>query len=238
MTNKTVAASPSVMTPEGLTEKVKPITNAISQLEAQAERAIINSDESLATGGDLYKIINSQIKKNDEARTSLVKPLNDHVKWINSQFKPNADSLDSILKNLKAKMNTYVSERQKKLDQEAAEQKRLAEEEALNRAAEHEAAGNSELANDIVESAASMPTAAPKAAIARGGYGGATSSRTDWKGECVSVKELCAAIGRGDIPEDFITVNQAKLNALALSKKEEKTNFGIRLYKNVSASVR
>lgn len=229
---------PTVMTPEGLTKKVEPITNAIAQLEGQADRAVIETDESLATGGDLYKIINSQLKKNDEARTALVKPLNDHVKWINAQFKPNTESLTAILKKLKGKMDTFVADRQKKLDEQAAEEKRLAEEEALNRAAEHEAAGNSELADDIVDSAASMPTAAPKAGIARGGYGGATSSRTDWKGECVDIKEMCAAIGRGDLPEDFVSVNQARLNAFSLAKKVEKTNFGVRLFKKISASVR
>lgn len=229
---------PAVQTDATLAKSIEPISNAIGQLASQVERAEITDQDSLSNGGDLYAIIRNQIKKSEDARTFLVKPLNDHVKSINDQFKPNKEKLEELQKKLKSKMDVFVTAEQKRIDAEAEAERKAAEEEALQRAAEAEAAGNNELAEDIVETAAEAPVETVKSPIARGNYGSSTSSRADWKGECVSVKELCAAIGRGDIPEDFISVNQARLNKFALDKKVEKTNFGIKLYKKISASVR
>jgi len=230
--------APAVQTAATLAASVEPISNATKQLRAQVDRAEIVDQKSLSKGGDLYKIVASQLLKSEDARKFLVGPLNDHVKAINDEFRPNTTALEKLKKDLKSKMDVFVTAEQKRLDEEAEAQRLAAEEEALQRASEAEAEGNTELADDIVDTAADAPDAKTKAPTARGDYGSSTSSRTDWKGECVSVKDLCAAIGRGDLPEDFITVNQARLNKFALEKKVEKTNFGIKLFKKISASVR
>jgi len=230
--------TPEIQTEETLAAKVNPISNAIKQLAAQVTRAEIVDEDTNAMGGDLYKIITNQINKSEDARKFLVQPLNDHVKTINAEFKPNKESLELLKKTLKDKLDAYAQKKQAEVDRVAKEEREAAEAAALERATEAEADGNKELANDIVEQAAELPDSKSKGEISRGDYGSSTSTRTDWKGECVSVKELCAAIGRGDLPEDFITVNQARLNKFALDKKIEKTNFGIKLYKKISASIR
>lgn len=226
------------LTTQTAEEQIQPLAKNTSELAEQVERAVVDSEESLSKAGDLYKIITTQIKKGEEARTALVKPLNDHVKWINQQFKPISTQLEGLKSTLKGKMDVFVEEQRKIADEKAAEERQKAEEEAMARAAELEQSGDKEAAAAALDAAAELPDTAPRSAIARGNYGSSTSSRVDWKGECVDLKELCAAIGRGDLPTDFVSVNQAKLNAFAAKKKVEKTNWGLRLYKKVSASVR
>lgn len=219
-------------------DHVNPLSVNADQLEEQVNLAEVNNDESLSKAGDLYKIIDTQLKKGEDARKSLVSPLNNHVKWINAQFKPISDRLTAIKNTLKGKMDGFVAEQRKIAEAKAEEERRKAEEEAMQRASELEQQGDAEAAAAVIDAAADLPTTVPKGEISRGNYGSSTSARVDWKGECVNLQEMCAAIGRGDLPTEFVSVNQAKLNAFATKKKVEKTNWGVRLYKKVSASVR
>lgn len=228
----------AIATEESVIGEVKPLIDNAENLEAQVARAEITNDEILAQAGDLYKIINSQLKKTEEARKSLVDPLNKHVKWINTQFKPVTDKIKVIKGNLKDKMDAFVAEKTRIARELAEAERKAAEEEALKRAEELEKQGDKAAAENVVDAAASLPQTAPKGNIARGSYGSSTSSRSDWRAECVDLKEMCAAIGRGELPTDFVTVNQVKLNALATAKKEEKTKWGIRIFEKISATVR
>ena len=69
-------------------ETIAPLQVTGTQLAEQVERALVTNDETLSKAGDLYKIIGNQIKKSEDGRKFLVKPLNDHVRSINNQFKP------------------------------------------------------------------------------------------------------------------------------------------------------
>jgi hypothetical protein len=131
-----------------------------------------------------------------------------------------------------------VSERDKKAAEEAEAVRKAAEEEALKRAEELEKAGDTAAAESVVEAASELPDTVPKAEMARGAFGSSVGSKTTWHAEVVDVKEFLKAIIDGKIPEDYITIVQSKLNALAVSKKVEKTNLGIRIYKKVSANAR
>lgn len=227
-----------LMSPEQLGEKVAPFVTKGADLLGQAERAVISNAEILAQAGDLYKIINTQIKATDEARTFLVKPLNDHVKAINAQFKKTAEPMNEAKTILKTKMDEYVAEETRIQEEANAKAKAEAEEAALKSAEKHEAAGDNVTAQAVVEAAADLPDAVSKAPKARGNLGSTTSSRTDWKGEVVDIKAFLQAIIDGHIPESFIEIKQVELDKLAKSRKIEKTNLGIKIYKKVSASIR
>jgi len=219
-------------------DTIKPLQVTAEQLADQVTRVAVTDEDSLSKAGDLYKIIMNQIKKGDESRTSLVKPLNDHVKWINNQFKPLTTQLTKLKNEVKAKMDVFVSAKRKLELEEAAKVKKAAEDEALKLAAQLEKAGNTEAAANVVEAAAALPDTVPKAAIARGNYGSSTATKSNWNAEIVDMKAFLQAIIDGHIPEDFIEVKQAKLTALAVSRKVEKTNFGIKISQTFSASVR
>jgi len=227
-----------LMSPEQLGEKTAPLIATGTDLLGQAVRAEIPNAEILAQAGDLYKVINTQIKKSDEARTALTKPLKDHCKWIEKQFKETTDPLTKAKGILKDKMDNYVAEETRIQEEANFKAKAKAEEEALAAAAKHEEAGDNKTAQAVVEAATGLPDAVSKAPIARGNLGSSTSTRTDWKGKVVDIKVFLQAIIDGDLPEEFITINQGELDKLAKSRKVEKTNLGIELYKKVSASVR
>jgi len=230
--------SAQIMSPESLGKATGPIVSKGANLLEQVGRVVIIDDDVLATAGDLAKVINTQIKKSDEARTALVKPLNDHVKWINTQFKETVGPLNTAKADLKVKMDEYVSARAIRQEAAAEEARKLAEKEALERAEQAEKDGDTDTAEAIVEAAADLPDTVAKAPIARGDLGASTSAKTNWLGEVVNLNEFLQAIIDGNIPPDFIEIKQAKLNALAVSRKVEKTNFGIKLYKKISAAVR
>ena len=227
------------MSPESLLgEATGPIVTAGTGLMEQVGRVIITDDNVLASAGDLAKVISVQLKKSGEARLALTKPLKDHCKWIESQFKEKENPLNEAKAGLKVKMDDYVSERHERQEKEAEEARQKAEKESLERAAEAEAAGDTDTAEAIVDAAAELPETVTKAPIARGGLGSSTSTKTTWLGEVVDIKAFLQAIIDGDIPEDYIEVKQSKLNALAVRHKIEKTNLGIRVYKKISAITR
>lgn len=230
--------SAEIMSPESLGKQTGPIISKGANLLEQVGRVVITDDDVLATAGDLAKVINTQIKKSDEARTGLVKPLNDHVKWINAQFKETVEPMNKAKAELKEKMDAYVSERHERQEKEAAEARKLAEQEAIDRASVAENEGDTDTAEAIMDAAADLPEAVAKKPIARGDYGASTSTKTTWHGEIANLNDFLQAIIDGHIPPDYIEVSQAKLNSLATAKKVEKTNFGIKLFKKVSASVR
>ncbi len=230
--------SAEIMSPESLGKQTGPLVSKGANLLEQVGRVIIIDDDVLATAGDLAKVINTQIKKSDEARLALTKPLKDHCKWIESQFKETIIPMNEAKAGLKVKMDEYVSDRHARQEKAAEEARQLAEKEALESAAAAEAEGDTDTAEAIVDAAAELPTSVPKAQIARGDLGASTSTKTTWHGEIANFNEFLQAIIDGHIPPDYIEVSQAKLNKLATLKKVEKTNFGIKLFSKVSAAVR
>lgn len=230
--------SAQIMSPEALGKETGPIVSKGANLLEQVSRVVITDDAVLATAGDLAKVIGTQLKASGEARLALTKPLKDHCKWIEAQFKKTEEPMEKAKANLKLKMDDYVSERHERQEKEAEETRKLAEKEALERAEQAEKDGDKDTAEAIVEAAADLPDTVSKAPIARGNYGASTSTKTNWLGEVVDVNEFLKAIIDGNIPVDFIEIKQAKLNALAVSRKVEKTNFGIKLFKKISAAVR
>jgi len=222
-----------------VTEKVQPFSEAASGLQGQVDRVVIDSNEVQATAGDLMKIINNQVRKQDDARTLLVKPLNDHVKMINTQFKPHMDLLKSAKDALKLKMDEWAGKEAKRIRDEEAKVKQAAEEELLNRAAENEEKGNVEGAEALLEVADAITTQAPtKAPIQRGNLGSSVSTRSTWDAEVVNLMELVTAVAHGDMPIDAILANEKWLKDFATKKKVEKTNFGIRLFEKFSSVTR
>lgn len=228
----------TIMSPESLGKQTGPLVSKGANLLEQVGRVIIIDDDVLATAGDLAKVINTQIKKSNEARLALTKPLKDHCKWIETQFKETTVPMEDAKATLAGKMNAYVADRHEKQEAAAEEARQLAEKEALERAEQAEKEGDTDTAEAIVEAATELPDTVAKAPIARGDYGASTSTKTNWVAEVTDTKAFLQAIIDGNIQEDFIEIKQAKLNALAVSRKIEKTNFGITISKKITAAVR
>ena len=227
----------TIVTDSKLAASKNPIANAIKQLSAQVERAEIVDEETNAKGGDLYKIISTQLKKNEDARTALVKPLNDHVKWINAQFKPNKDKLEGLKATLKGKLDTYAAEKQAELDRIAEEQRKAAEEEALARAEEAQAEGDTELAETIVDEAASVKHKDIKQ-LSRGDLGSSTGTRKDWVFDVDDPIAFVSAWLRGELEPGAVTINESWIREQVRQHKGDTKIPGVTVKQKVSASVR
>ncbi len=212
---------------DAVLSKVDGFKNIGEQLIAQAERAVIDSDESLAKGADLAKYAKLQLDKQEDARTALVKPLNDHVKFINAQFKPVTSAFEKAISTIKGKMSAYVEAREKR-DRELMEAaKKAAEDMALDRAADLEAQGRAEEAKAVVAAAAELPEAAPKSAAVRGSLGGVGSFRDQWIFEIEDFSK---------VPDEYKEIATKAVNAAI--KKGVREIPGLRIFSKKNVAIK
>lgn len=98
-------------------EIVEQRTTRAEELFTAAQRYddLVMSDEHYDDGAVFRTLIKNEMGINETARTKLVKPLNDHVKFINGQFKPASDRMKAALAMVDGKMIPWAREQAKKL---------------------------------------------------------------------------------------------------------------------------
>lgn len=107
-------------------------------LAAAARGHRITDDVSRSIAADIRAALKTSAAVLEEARTSLVKPLNDHVRTINGKFTPLREALDAAVKVLDVEILRDRKEQQRIADEERAWQE--AEAAAARKAAEEEQA--------------------------------------------------------------------------------------------------
>jgi len=178
-------------TTPAITEKEQAFTGRISKLVAAAGNAVIVTDNDAESGTTLAKMFRDIIKKLDEERTFLVKPLNDHVKTINDRFRIYSGEAKKGKALIDDKLLKFqVAKRQKR----EAEERKLREEREAKARAEAEklkAANKNEEAVQVVKDAELVPVASAKLAPTRGVHGtGASSTKKVWKFDLVDFAEV------------------------------------------------
>lgn len=147
----------------------------------QAERAVVNSQESAGKAADLLRAITTAISSQDAARKIHTTPL-DNLKAKIMKFyglaQTNLELAKSILKD---KANVYARAEQERLEREAAAARKAAEEEAARLAAAQAALGDEAGAEQILEEAAARPAEVVRMA-ATGAYGASMGLRKTIKG--------------------------------------------------------
>lgn len=219
--------TPNIMTPDSLASQTQPFQVATKNLVQQAERAEITSAEHYGMATDLASLIKAQLKNLEDARKSLVKPLNDHVKWMNSQFKPITDELDKAMAQIKNKMITFSRIEEARLREEEAAARMKVEEEALARAEQLEKEGNKEQADAVVNAAADLPTKATKMAPTRGTLGGTASTRKVMKFR-ITNKNL--------VPENYKVVDEVAIRSAVRSGCTKIP--GVDIYEDTQVAIR
>lgn len=224
-------------------ERVGEAIGPVLAYEQTIDALDIADEDSNAQMGDIVKKVRSLRIKWDEERKSYTAPLRNVVERINEQFNPLIKRLDSCEAAAKKKMKLYahikVAEAEERRKREI-EERRAAEEAALALAEKAEKYDDAELTQSVIDKAIANTEKAQKAAVLTPSRSeeSTTSVVRRWAAEVVSVKEVCAAVARGDLPLELVSVSQAKINDLALMLKEEKTANGIRYYQDISVSVR
>lgn len=100
--------------------------DVIAIKQKTAEVAKIESPEGEARAAEFCQQVKLRIKQADDARTFLVKPLNDHVRQINSTFKETTEPLEEALEEVKRGMVVWRNSESVRAAKEAAEAANLA----------------------------------------------------------------------------------------------------------------
>jgi hypothetical protein len=161
-------------------EIVRFVTESNKALE-QAERAVVNSQESAGKAADLLKAITSTLGTQDAARKVHTAPLDAFKAKVMKFYGLAQTNLELAKSILKDKASVYARAEQARLEREAANARKAAEEEATRMAEAQAALGDQEGADQILEEAAAHTTEVAKFA-AIGGYGGSLGLRSNTKG--------------------------------------------------------
>lgn len=132
-------------------QRAQEVEASASEAEQQAAAIEVRTPQEAEQAMELVAGFAQRRKAAEEARTFLVKPLNDHVRAINDRFRPGREALERAEKAVKDKILAFRREEQRKaaeeqarLDAERRERERAAEEE--RRAAEAQARAEREAA--------------------------------------------------------------------------------------------
>lgn len=233
-------ATPKTFTPTDLATQILPFTANANSLVEQAERAVIDSKESLDKATDFIKLCIARRDRSEELRVSLVKPLNNHVAWINDQFRPVRERIEKAKEIVNKKAVAFQKAETERLEREAAEEARKREEAALEAAEDAQARGDAEVADAILDVASQTPGLSTKPSSGRGGITGASGSLAGrWVGKVVDRVEVCKAIAEGRVSPDVIKDFYAsKLNEIAKEIAQEGTFDGIEVKRDEKLSVR
>lgn len=162
-----------------------------TDLVMSAQRCEIVDTTTYGRGGDLVREMREAFDKTEAARTKLVKPLNDHVKMINTEFKKITEPLAKAMTRVRGLMTSHSNKVEAVRIAEERELQKKRDAEAIKQAEKLEEAGKPELADAVLEQAASAPVVDARMDTVRGDITGATSSTSKvWKCTILSLKEL------------------------------------------------
>lgn len=172
-----------------------------TDLVIQAQRCEIVDTTSYGRGGDLIRAMREVNDQAEEARTKLVKPLNDHVKMINAEFKKITEPLGKAITRVRGLMTAHSDKVEAARIEEEKRLQKERDDAAMAEATRLQEAGKDELAETVLEQAASAPVVDTRMDTVRGDVTGATSStKKVWKctiadfAEVVKHPELLAII--------------------------------------------
>lgn len=192
-------------------------TNAHDLLE-QANRAVVNTNDLYARGGDLVSAIRGQEQKSEELRKSVTGPIGKLVNLINAGFKPGKEIRGAARTIIETKMLVWTRGEEARLRKEAEEAARKLEEEALERAA---IAGDEQSADEVLDAAADAAEVRREdtsLGIQRGEYGSSTSTKKVPVAEITDITLFLRSVDRWRStvhPGSIIDFKKSGLNALA-----------------------
>jgi hypothetical protein len=213
---------------ESIHEKLAEFNDNADQLLAQAERAVVDSDKTLANAGDLYRVIRGQESAAEEARKNLTAPVRKWVDLVNALFKTSQTTRSEAARLIKTKSDAFQRQRQEEARKAAEAARRAAEEQALRdaeiAAQANDAAGVDTILEIGAQAAADIEKTA-KPELVRGDYGSTVGVRKSVRGEVSNVHDFLIAVAKGQIPgvlfSDLISFKQAGLNTLARKVEAE-----------------
>lgn len=188
------------------------------QIEVGVKMAIretgIHDDQEMKVATDTLAQVNAFLKRAEEARTFIVKPLNDHVKLINAEFKKITDPLTFADRSIRNAMSAFY---------QAKERARLEEQVRLDAQAKADAAiqGTPSLIPEVVADLAPAVDKTVKTEAATAGF------RDNWTYEIID-----AAL----VPREYLTVDGPAITKAVKSGVREIA--GVRIFNEPVVAMR
>lgn len=203
-----------------VSDRIAEFNENAAELKRQAERAVVDSDKSLATAGDLARIIRGQEKSAEDTRKSLIAPVRSWLDRVNALFKISQTDRAEATRLIKQKADAYQRQREAEARAAAEKARKEAEERALRDAELAAQSGDNSSAEVILELGAEEAAKIEKGAkpdLVRGDFGSTVGTRRTVKGEVEDVNAFLRAIADGKAGQwsDLLTFRPAGLNALA-----------------------
>jgi hypothetical protein len=170
-----------------------PYVAAVANLAAQADRALVTDEDTAERATTLRAMIKAAIAKAEDTRKARTAPLRESEKAINASWKTSVtEPLQKADTKLGAELTRFLTAKAQREEEERRALAAKREQDALERAAAAEAAGEVERADQIVDTAANLVPAArgAKPTKTRGFAGGTSYLVTRWTFEVTAFERV------------------------------------------------
>jgi hypothetical protein len=228
-----LAPGVSVLPALRLVPALEPFKAAATDLEAQGERAVIDSDEAYRKGSDFLSVCEQQWRQLEDLRKATKGPVDDYGKFIQQLFLPIQSRFVAVKGSMSMRMLTYQKAAEARRIEAERKVREAQEAAALELAAKEAESGNTAAADAILD-AATLPTTAraPARKIAGSNtFGKSTHIAETWQARVVEPMEVLKAIIAGQLPVTLIDWRQVDLNAVARTVKVEGVYRGLKIEK-------
>lgn len=234
-----LSAGISVLPALALVPQLEPFKRAVENLEAQADRAVIDSESAYQKGSDFETICSDNWNQLEDLRKAVKGPVDDYGKFIQSLFVPLQTRFKAAKEAVNSKRLAWWRAEDKRQKEAAEAVRRANEEAALKLAEQAEKSGDTAGAAAIMEVATMAP--APKPAMRVGGrntFGKSDNLTKRWTASVENPMEVLKAILEGKVPISILEWKQAELNKVASQLKVEKSIFGLKIFQTESLQQR
>lgn len=221
-----------------VTKFVQEESNRAEELCVQAKNLNLVKQADVNGAGDWLKSIKQVEKTLEDRRKSLVKPLNEHIRYINGLFKEPMKILTETEGHIKKAILDWNRREQERIrrEQEAAMRKAEAQRkrmETLARKAEE--AGDMEKAEQFIEKSENIEPIVTGEGV-ENPSGIYTTKR--WKAEVYDTKSLVVAVAKGDASLEALMPDMKYLEGLAKRLRGNVQIPGVRFYEVESLAAR
>lgn len=183
----------------------------------------ITDPESYANAAGELTQLKAVMKRIDEDRKELTKPLDDEKKRVMDYVRPFTTALEAVESAFKNALIAYDQEQDRKrqlAEAEEAERLRKQQDALEKRAEKAEARGHVEKADTLREQAATAVFAAPPAPAAAPKVSG-ISTRKTYSVKVTNLMDLVRAVAEGRAPLKYLAADIKVLNGIAGALKED-----------------
>lgn len=220
------------------------LTGAAGVLEMAGGYVVADTESYQLAGAEVLRIA-ATAKKLEEQRLAITRPMDAAKTEVMNLFRGPLEALARARSTIEGKMLTYRREEDRKRQEREAEQRRIAEaealrlqSEALERASTAEAAGDHERAQHALEEAAAPPPPPPVVMAAPPRAAG-VSVRQIWKAECTDLDALIKAAAAGhQLARACLVADPKVLGAQARALQERFVVPGVRVWPEDSMAAR